>query len=78
MGQILGVTNTSSSGGLNLFNASPKQIKTVLDAAGIDLMDSFGPQILKFVYFGIALFVAAYISTAMWTWSAETQGKVRQ
>lgn len=58
------------------FEMSPSEIEAMLKENNIDLSADFHPTIMKFVYFGIAMFVANYFSQVLWVYTSEVTCKV--
>lgn len=53
------------------FDLTPPQIATLLKANGQSISNEFQPTILKFVYFGIGMLVANYVSQSLWIYTSE-------
>lgn len=55
---------------------SPKEISKMLNDSGVDIADEFHSTTLKFVYFGIAMFVADYLSHTLFMYTSEIISRV--
>lgn len=55
---------------------SPPEISHMLKEAGIDIAHDFQPTTLKFVYFGIGLFFADYLSHTLFMFTSEVISRV--
>lgn len=68
---VMGEQLDSFGGESYFFELSPKEISQMLKENNIDLSGDFHPTVMKFVYFGIAMLVANYVSQALWVFTSE-------
>jgi hypothetical protein len=60
----------------DFFNLSPPALAAQLKEEHINIAQQFHPTIMKFVYFGIGMLVANYISQALWIYTSEVLCRV--
>lgn len=58
------------------FTLSKEEIADALRESGVDLVADLRPTILKFVYFGIAILIGAYLAQALWVFTSERLTRV--
>lgn len=58
------------------FDLSPPEIAALLKAQGYSISKAFHPTVMKFVYFGIGMLVANYVSQALWIYTSEVLCRV--
>lgn len=73
---VMGEQLNNFGGNSIFFDLSPPQIAALLKQEHYSISKAFQPTVLKFVYFGIGMLVANYVSQALWIYTSEVLCRV--